>query len=178
MFAYLLLLFAALSRVAPHAGWLNFTAVGASLLYFGAKRPLREAVAPVAVLAATDYYLTAYGYGYPFHIGAYLTTWLWYAGIVLLGAGLLKSSASWQRVGGGAVLSATSFFLVSNFAVWAGSAMYPHSAGGLTACYAAGLPFYRNDLISTTVIAAVVFCGPQLASRWAHATQPNRPAAR
>ena len=49
VFAYLLLLLAALSRVAPHPGWLNFTAVGASLLYFGAKRPLREAVVPVAV---------------------------------------------------------------------------------------------------------------------------------
>lgn len=177
MFAYLLLLFAVLSRVAPHADWLNFTAVGGSLLYFGARRPLREAVLPVAVLAATDYYLTAFAYGYPFHLGAYLTTWLWYAGIVLMGAGILKTSASWKRIGGAAVLSATSFFLISNFAVWAGSVMYPHSVGGLTACYAAALPFYRNDLISTTVVAAIAFGVPQLISRWAHTPQANRPAA-
>lgn len=177
MFAYLLLLFAALSRVTPHADWLNFTAVGGSLLYFGARRPLREAALPVAVLAATDYYLTVFGYGYSFHLGAYLTTWLWYVGIVLMGAGMLKANASWKRVGGATVLSATSFFLISNFAVWAGSVMYPHSVGGLTACYAAALPFYRNDLVSTTLVAAVAFGGSQLVSRWAHEPEANRAAA-
>ncbi|MBV8672218.1 MAG: hypothetical protein JOZ33_02180, partial [Acidobacteriaceae bacterium] len=55
---YLLILLAILSRVVPHPAWLNFTAVGGSLLYFGARRPLRQVILPVALLAATDYYLT------------------------------------------------------------------------------------------------------------------------
>ncbi|MGC2301055.1 MAG: DUF6580 family putative transport protein, partial [Acidobacteriaceae bacterium] len=49
-----------------------------------------------------------------------------------------------------------------NYAVWAGSAMYPHSAAGLGACYVAALPFYRNDLLSTTVITVVAFGVPVL----------------
>ena len=60
MIAYLLLLVAVLTRVMPHAGWMNFTAVGGALLYFGARRSWREMLAPLAVLMATDYYLTVY----------------------------------------------------------------------------------------------------------------------
>ena len=67
MSAYLLILLAVLSRIAvlPHLPWLNFTAVGGSLIFFGARRPLRQAILPVALLAATDYYLTVYAYNYP-----------------------------------------------------------------------------------------------------------------
>ena len=50
--AYLLLLVAVLSRLLPHAGWMNFTAVGGAMLYFGARRSWREMVAPLAVLMA------------------------------------------------------------------------------------------------------------------------------
>jgi len=46
--------------------------------------------------------------------------------------------------------------------VWAGSIMYPHTAAGLGACYVAALPFYRNDLLSTTVITVVAFGVPVL----------------
>jgi len=44
MTAYLLILVAILSRVAPlsHHAWWNFTAVGGSLLFFGARRPLKQ----------------------------------------------------------------------------------------------------------------------------------------
>src|ERR1700679_4208317 len=149
MGAYLLLLLAVASRVVPHPAWLNFTAVGGGLLYFGARRPLWQAIFPVALLAGTDYYLTTFAYGYPFHLASYLVTWFWYAAIVVLGARMLKGHPSIGRVLGASVASATSFFLLSNFAVWAGSILYPHTAGGLATCYIAGLPFYRNDLIST-----------------------------
>ena len=177
MSAYLLLLLAVISRVAPHPAWLNFTAVGGSLLYFGARRPLWQLVIPVALLAGADYYLTVFAYGYPFHAASYLVTWLWYAAIVALGAGMLKGSASIGRVLGASVLSATSFFLLSNFAVWAVSAMYPRNPGGLAACYLAGLPFYRNDLISTALVATVAFGAPQLISRLATGARLDRPAA-
>jgi hypothetical protein len=40
--------------------------------------------------------------------------------------------------------------------------MYPHTAAGLGACYVAALPFYRNDLLSTTVITVVAFGVPVL----------------
>ena len=47
-------------------GWLNFTAVGGALLYFGARRPWREMLVPLAALMATDYFLTVYSYHYTF----------------------------------------------------------------------------------------------------------------
>lgn len=161
MFAYLLVLLAVLFRAFPHP-WLPFTAVGGSLLYFGARRPLWQGIAPVALLAATDYYLTTHVYGFPFAVQGYLLTWAWYAAVIVLGALLLKPKASIKRVVAAALLSSTSFFVVSDYAVWAAQpGMYPHTFQGLLACYTAALPFYRNDLVSTVIVAAIVFVLPQ-----------------
>lgn len=159
MAAYLLLVLAVLSRVVPFPG-MNFTAVGAGLLYFGARRPLREMALPVLALMGTDYYLTVFAYRYPFHASAYLITWAWYAAVVVLGRILLSKQVTVPRVIGGPVLASTSFFLISNYAVWVGSVLYPHTMAGLGACYVAALPFYRNDLLSTTLITAVAFGAP------------------
>src|SRR5246500_6000686 len=83
--AYLLLVFAILTRVVPHHGWLNFTAVGGALLYFGARRSWREMLAPLAALMVTDYVLTVFTYHYPFRWDAYITTWAWYLMAMALG---------------------------------------------------------------------------------------------
>jgi hypothetical protein len=117
------------------------------------------------VLIATDYWLTVHAYHYAFAWAAYGVTWAWYAGAIVLGRGLLHNRTTVLRVGAGAVLAPTSFFLLSNFAVWPGSDMYPHTFGGLTACYIAGIPFYRNDLVSTAIVFAVAFGVPALLRR-------------
>lgn len=165
MIAYLLVLVAVLTRVLPHAGWWNFTAVSGALLYFGARRPLREIFVPLALLAGTDYWLTVHAYHYAFAWAAYGVTWAWYAGAMVLGRGLLRNRTTVLRVGAGAVAAPTAFFLLSNFAVWPGSDMYPHTLGGLLSCYAAGVPFYRNDLLSTAVVCAAAFGLPALLRR-------------
>lgn len=165
MAAYLLVVLAVLSRVVPFPG-MNFTAVGAGLLYFGARRPLREMALPVLALMGTDYYLTTFAYHYPWHTSAYLISWAWYAAVVVLGRMMLKRQVTVARVVGAPVLASTSFFLISNYAVWVGGPMYPHNAAGLGACYAAALPFYRNDLLSTTLITAVAFGAPVLVRDW------------
>jgi hypothetical protein len=159
MLAILILMLAALSRLLPHTFHgvaYNFTAVGAGLLFFGSRRPRWQAVLAVAVMALMDVYLTTHVYGYAFHVGGYLPTWAWYAAVCLLGSALL-GKVTVLRVVGGVLGSATSFFLLSNFVVWVGSGMYSHSATGLASCFAAGLPFYGNDLISTGLLAAVLF---------------------
>jgi hypothetical protein len=166
MAAYLLMVLAVLSRVVPFPG-MNFTAVGAGLLYFGARRPLREMALPVLALMGTDFYLTVFAYHYPWHTSGYLITWAWYAAVVVLGRILLSQRVTVTRVLGGPVIASTSFFAISNYAVWVGSAMYPHTMAGLGACYAAALPFYRNDLLSTTLITAVAFGVPVLATKMA-----------
>jgi hypothetical protein len=165
--AYLLLLVAVLSRLLPHPGWVNFTAVGGALLYFGARRPWREMLVPLAALMATDYFLTTYSYHYNFVWQGYLGTWAWYLMAMALGLILLHARTTFVRVAAGALLGPTSFFLVSNYATWlSGWAFpYPHTLSGLAACFAAGVPFYRNDLASTAIVAGLAFGVPVLVRR-------------
>ena len=173
MGAYLLIVVAVLSRVAvsSHLAWLNFTAVGGSLLYFGARRPLREAVWAVLAMMGSDFLLTTVAYRYPWHTSEYLVTWGWYAAAIVLGRILLSRRVNAGRLVGAPVLASTSFFAVSNFAVWAGWTMYPHTLAGLGTCYVAGLPFYRNDLLSTVAVTAVAFGVEAVAHRMAEQRQ-------
>ncbi len=166
MLSYLVLLVALLSRLLPpvlHLSAWNFTAVGGSLLFFGARRPRWQGAIAVIALMISDYMLTVHAYHYPFHVTGYLVTWAWYAGVCLLGHQLLKSCTA-LRVVVSVAASATSFFVLSNFVVWMGT-MYAHSLSGLLSCYGAALPFYRNDLISTARVASALFGLPVLAER-------------
>lgn len=167
MLAYLVLLLAALSRFLPHTlhgVGLNVTAVGGGLLFFGSRRPRWQAICAVTVMAATDLYLTRFVYGYPFHLRSYLLTWAWYGAVCLLGSGLLRRVTP-LRVVAAVFSSATGFFLLSNLVVWAEGGMYAHSSAGLVACYAAALPFYGNDLVSTGLTSGVLFGLPVLAAQ-------------
>jgi hypothetical protein len=165
--AYLLLLVAVLTHLLPHAGWLNFTAVGGALLYFGARRSWREMLAPMAALMATDYILTVYSYHFSFRLQDYAATWVWYAMAMAMGKILLHAKTTTMRVAAGALLGPTSFFLISNYAVWVSGFAYPYprTLGGLGACLAAGVPFYRNDLLSTSIVCGLAFGVPVLVRR-------------
>lgn len=195
MLATIVLLLAVLSRILPHAfhaqAW-NFTAIGGGLLFFGSRMgasdgPQRftrltalKLISALAVLMATDYYLTVYAYGFAFHVSAYLVTWLWYAAVCLIGMGLLEKPSA-LKVGIAALASSTSFFLISNFMVWIGGSMslYPHTLAGLSACYVAAIPFYRNDLVSTAITAGALFGLPVLAAKIVESLQTahNQPLA-
>jgi len=168
MAAYLLLLVAVLSRVIPHAPWWNFTAVTGCLLYFGAKRPWREMLAPLAALITADCYLTLFRYsGYSMHWGFSAFSWGWYLAAMVLGSILLRKRVTFARGAAGAILGPTSFFLVSNFGAWVCNPFntYPHTLAGLAACYWAGVPFYRNDLVATSLVLAVMLGVPALVRR-------------
>ncbi len=167
MSAYLVLIFAVLSRILPpslHVTGMNFTAVGGSLLFFGARRSRWQALLAVAMLAATDYYLTVFAYGYAFHASEYLATWAWYGAVCLLGSGLLRQRPTASRAVAAVLASSTSFFLISNLMVWMSSGMYARSASGLATCYGAAIPFYANDLVSTAMTVGVLFGLPVLAA--------------
>ena len=54
--------------------------------------------------------------------------------------------------------------------------MYPRTLAGLGACYTAAIPFYRNDLVSTAIVAGALFGLPVLAAKIVesvHAAQHN-----
>jgi hypothetical protein len=166
MAAYFALFVAILSRILPHTFQttsVGFTAIGGGLLFFGARRSRWHAIPAVLALMATDYYLTTYVYNYPFHASAYVVTWLWYAAICLLGHQMLAGKPSALRVAGAVLASSTSFFVLSNLVVWAGGALYPHTAAGLAECYVAAIPFYANDAMSTAITAGAFFGLPALA---------------
>jgi hypothetical protein len=168
MAAYLLLLVAVLSRVIPHAAWGNFTAVTGCLLYFGAKRTWREMLAPLAALITVDCYLTLFRYsGYSMHWGFSAFSWGWYLAAMVLGSVLLRKRVTLARGAAGALLGPTSFFLVSNFGAWICNPFntYPRTLAGLETCFWAGVPFYRNDLIATSVVLAVALGVPALVRR-------------
>ena len=183
MVAFVVLFLAALSRFFPHAlhgVGLNFTAVGGGLLFFGARRPRWQAAFAAGVMALTDVYLTIVVYDYPFHVHDYLITWVWYAGVCLLASSVLQR-VSVPRVITAVFCSATSFFLLSNFAVWMDSSRYTHDVAGLGTCYVAAVPFYANDLVSTGLTVAVLFALPHLATRlvalWREAVEQQQPLA-
>jgi hypothetical protein len=162
MLAYLFIVFAILARMPfmPHP-W-NFTPVAAALLYFGARGSRRQLWVPFALLAASDVILTKFVYSYQFSWDHFVT-WAWYAAILCLGTSL-RENRTWLRVGGAALASSVSFFLLSNFAVWACWNMYPKTMSGLMTCYAAGLPFFQRAIAGDLIFAAAMFGLPAVAN--------------
>jgi hypothetical protein len=148
----------AVARVVPHP-W-NFTPMIALGLYAGAKsRKLwMGAAVTILALALSDAYLgftrDAF-FGYP----AFLIP-------VLLGRWVHRSETV-GTIAAGALFSSLSFFLISNGGVWALGNYYPHTWAGLTTCMAAGVPFYRNQLMGDAVYTVALFGGHFLLSRLA-----------
>ena len=158
MLAYLFVLVAVAIRFLPHP--LAFTPVAASLLFFGARRPVRQAWVPLALLAASDVMLTTVVYRYPFSWDHFVT-WAWYAAVLWLGTSL-RESVRPLRLLLAALASSVSFFLVSNFAVWAAWNMYPKNMNGLLMSYAAALPFFRRAVEGDLFFTGVMFATPVL----------------
>ena len=53
------------------------------------------------------------------------------------------------------------FYIVSNFGVWALSGMYETSLVGMTECYIAAIPFFKNTLFSTIIFSYGAFLANQ-----------------
>jgi hypothetical protein len=168
MLPYLFVLLAIAVRFLPFAGPLNvlphawhFTPLAASLLFFGARGSKRQMWAPLVLLAATDVVLTRYVYAFTFSWDV-LITWAWYAAILWLGTNLREKTTLW-RVVGAALASSVSFFLISNFAVWAAwPQMYPRGFSGLMTSYTAGIPFFRGTAESDLFFSLAFFGTPVL----------------
>jgi hypothetical protein len=156
MLAYIFILFAVVFRFLPHP--MAFTPVGAALLFFGARGPRRQLWVPLAMLAASDVILTTLYYRYPFSWDHFVT-WAFYAGMLWLGT-TLKQNAGPLRILGSALAGSISFFLISNFAVWAAWNMYPRTVAGLMTCYEAGIPFFRHGVAGDLLFTAAMFATP------------------
>jgi hypothetical protein len=82
---------------------------------------------------------------------------------------------------GAAVTSSVSFFVISNFAVWAASPeMYPRTFAGLMMSYAAGIPFFPRTAESDLFFSAAMFGTPVIMhalAGWLHKSSDHTAAA-
>jgi len=177
-----MILVSALSRVIPHPP--NFTPVGAVALFGAAHLRSKWAafLLPLAALFLSDLALeatTALGWygGWMAHgTGFYQGMWVVYGTVVLVTALglLLRRRKSLPRVAGSVLACSTLFFLVTNFAWWAGYSLYPHTLEGLVLSYTAAIPFFHWTLLGDAFYATVLFGGFALAERHWPALQPHR----
>lgn len=180
-----------LYRLAPAYAAPNLSPIGALCLFSLAFLPLRVApLVPLAVMAVSDLLLYRWHGWAPF-------SWVVYLSFAVYGL----SGFLWRLRPGAVTLVAGTFgsglffFLATNFMVWLGASAtpaptagitmweepttkyahplirYSRDIGGLGACYAMALPFYRNTLLGDVVFTSLFF-GLALASQRLGVTRP------
>lgn len=142
--AYLLYFIGVASRLIPHGA--NFTPVGA-IGIFSAKKlsKLKAAIIVIAIMLTSDIFL---GYS---RVSPYV-----YAGFLCY---ILASYLIGKKLVGylvAPIAGSLMFFIVSNFGVWLGP-WYSHDLSGLSSCFIAAIPFYRNTVIGDIIFTVAVF---------------------
>lgn len=147
----LLVIAAALTRVLPLAIphiW-NFTAVGALAIFAGAQFSDKRVafILPLAAMALSDLFI---GNGF---------SWLVYTGFVaMVACGLLiRNKVNTVNVVLASFISASVFYLITNFAFFYPISFYPHNFAGVMTSYTVALPFFRNMLIGNLIYSALLF---------------------
>lgn len=155
---------AALLRLAPHPP--NFTPVGSVALFGGARLQGWQAyIVPLLAMMVTDPILSHLA-GYPAYSRATIVIYASFMLYVMLGRTLIGQSTNSVRIASVSILGSVQFFLITNsFEWWAGNALYPHTIGGLSACYIAALPFFGRTLASDLFYTGVLFAAHALLSR-------------
>jgi hypothetical protein len=167
---YLVFVVAVLTGFLMNSHLPGFSPVFGALLFSGARLKKRDAVwFPVMVLAISDWMLTTQVFRMEVRWGHAITL-LAFAAMAWIG-GLLRQNLSAFRFAGCSVAASTAYFLISNFGVWIGWGIYPHTREGLVACYVAALPYYPTSSLSTLVGGAVLFWGYEFLRRRQHDKQ-------
>jgi cellulose synthase/poly-beta-1,6-N-acetylglucosamine synthase-like glycosyltransferase len=147
----------ALYRILPHP--VNFTPVMAVALFAGARFDDRRIAFLMPLLAMLLSDLV---------IGLHETMLFVYAGMalaVVFGL-LIRRHRGFMPVVSATVVGSVGFFVISNFGAWLYSpGLYSRDWAGLSAAYAAAIPFYQNSLLSDVVFSALLFGGWALAER-------------
>jgi hypothetical protein len=153
----------ACARLLPHP-W-NFTPMMAIGLFAGthARKTSTGILATVAALALSDAVMGFYS-GFWYVYGAMLIP-------VLLGR-LIRNRSGVGAIAATALASSVSFFLITNFMVWATGHLYARTIAGLMASYVAGIPFYQNQVLGDAFYTLAMFGGYAFLSRfWQPARQ-------
>ncbi|HEY6062408.1 MAG TPA: DUF6580 family putative transport protein [Chitinophagaceae bacterium] len=145
----------------PDLNWSGFSPVIAIALFSGMimKQKNMSFLLPLLALLISDVMIQLlYNQNLFPYAGFYSGQWINY--LILLAATLIGwalKGKKYPSLFAGGLAAPTVFFLVSNFLVWTGSHItYTKDFNGLMNCYEAGLPFYRNSLISTMFFLPVI----------------------
>jgi hypothetical protein len=164
MLAYLFVLIAVGVRMVAGTGAFathGFTPVSASLLFFGSRMPRKQFWIPAALLTGSDIFLNLRIYHLPLTLDQYIM-WVWYVAPCFIGL-LLRNRIKPLNVLGAGLGTGVSFFLLSNFCVWAfGNIGYAKNWAGLIESYTKALPFFRNGITSDVLFSVVFFSIPVL----------------
>ncbi len=146
----------ACARLVPHP-W-NFTPIMAIGLFAGSqgRKTSTGVLATLSALVLSDAVLGFYP-GFWYVYGAALIP-------ALLGR-LIRNRGGVGVVAAAAFASSFSFFLITNFMFWATDRLYPLTIGGLSECYLAGIPFYRNQVLGDAVYTVAIFGGYAILNR-------------
>jgi hypothetical protein len=153
-----LIFLGAMSRLIPHPH--NFTPIAAMGLFAAHYiRPnLLGAVVPFLAMWLSD--LLVINVIYPnyyngFQWFGHLWVYVAFGLIFFMGKGIHKAKP--LRLLGFSLSASLVFFIVSNFGVWLGSAIYSQSLIGLLACYTAALPFFANTILGDLFYVSAFF---------------------
>ena len=156
--ALFLIAFGIIARVLPHPA--NVAPIAALALFAGIYLPKRLAlILPMAAMFISDFFVGFYNWKIMLAV---------YASFILIGCiGLLiQKNKNFFTIATGALSGSILFFLITNAAVWAFSAMYAKTFSGLLESYRMALPFFRNTLFGDIAYSAL-FIGGFEAIRWA-----------
>lgn len=147
-FLSLMVFAAAFIRLIPHPP--NFAPIAAMALFGGAyfsKKTFAFAI-PLAAMFLTDAI-----------IGFYNFIWIVYlsfALIVVLGIVMLKK-INVKNLVLASLSASVSFFIITNFGIWAFGSLYPKTLTGLFTCYTAAIPFFQYSIIGDLVFSGLMF---------------------
>lgn len=142
-------------RLLPHPP--NFSPITAIALFGGVYFYRKTAfLLPIAALVISDIFLGFYD------LKLIAIVYLSFILCVLLGQ-LLKKHKNLYTILGVSFLGSFTFFILTNFAVWAFYNWYPKTLSGLINCYVMGLPFFKNSLLGDFFFVAVFFGAYELA---------------
>jgi hypothetical protein len=150
----------ALVRLLPHPS--NFAPITAMAVFGGVRFRNRivAVFAPLLALLLSDMaHQVLCAYGLTPDWGFYKGMWVVYGttALIVLMASVARGTRSPWIIAATTLAGSCIFFVVTNFAVWAGGGMYPQTLEGLGMCYAAGLPFFGNGVLGDLTFATVLF---------------------
>lgn len=155
----ILIVFAGTStRLLPHP--YNFTAISAIALLSGARfnNKLLAFLVPLSAMLLTDVIIG-------FH--AFWDMVAVYGCIIFTGIlGMqIKNKHTIFPIAASSLLASTVFYLVTNFSVWPGNALYSQDLTGLLNSYFAGIPFFKNEISGGLFYSTVIFGGFLMAEK-------------